>query len=73
MKWENVCQITVDAFVSAALTEDGKVLVRASQNDELFKATEWETIVYIKADTEYILGVDKDGNRLIVGKQWDDR
>ena len=73
LKWENVCQITVDAFVSAALTEDGKVLVRASQNDELFKATEWENIVYIKADTEYILGVDKDGNRLIVGKQWDDR
>lgn len=49
------------------------MLVRASQNDELFKATEWENIVYIKADTEYILGVDKDGNRLIVGKQWNDR
>ena len=65
-KWEKVCQITVDAYVSAALTEDGRVLVNAP-NNELLKAAEWENIRYIKACEDYLLGVDADGNVMVAG------
>ena len=66
-KWEKVCQITVDAYVSAALTEDGRVLVYAPQNNELLKAAEWKNIRYIKACEDYLLGVDADGNVMVAG------
>ena len=68
-KWEKVCQITVDAFVTAALTEDGRVLVNAPQNKELLKAAEWENIRYIKACENYLLGGDADGNLMIATVQ----
>lgn len=60
--WTDICQITAAPYVTAGLTNAGKVLVRSPYHEEMFEAQEWENIRYIQATSFYILGIDAEGN-----------
>ena len=63
--WRDIHQIAAAPYVTAGLTDAGRVLIRSPYREEIFQAQEWENVCYICATSFSVLGITEEGKFLM--------